>query len=59
MRFLYSLDELLTLQTNGWSCFDCGRAWADVLPGSAFLIAEGSDPTCKHPKLHRARLSRA
>lgn len=59
-RFLYTLDELLALQTNGWSCADCGRTWGDLVgPSLAVVVTEGADPACRHPKLNRAYLAAA
>jgi hypothetical protein len=58
MRYLYTLDELLALASNGYSCAECGRTWLDAAgPGFAFPVTDGIDPACKHPKLTRAMVA--
>lgn len=57
MTYLYTLDELLTMTTNGWSCPDCGRAWVATIAGLYAPVMEGAE-TCRHPKLIRASLQR-
>lgn len=59
MKFLYTLDDLLAIRTNGWSCPECGAAWLDLdSPSMAVPVTAGADPNCRHPRLSRARLSR-
>lgn len=59
MKYLYMLDELLMLQSNGWSCADCGKAWITRVPGLHIPLADTpGDPDCRHPKLLRALVSR-
>lgn len=54
MRALYTLDELLSIRTNGWSCPNCGKAWVDTGAGYSVPVTDGHDPECRHPELHRA-----
>lgn len=55
MRMLWTLDELVSARTNGWSCPDCGRLWMDAAPAGALAIPITSTETpCSHPKLMRA-----
>lgn len=57
MQYLYTLDELLAADTNGWSCHDCGRTWLDIRgPSVAVPITEGDDD-CPHTKLGRAMVA--
>jgi hypothetical protein len=58
MRYLYTLDELLAITTNGWSCPACGKAWLDTVPGVAFPYVPSADQSCRHPLLKRATISR-
>lgn len=58
MKYLYTLDELLTITTNGWSCPDCGKAWLDASPGLAVPFVPSADQSCRHPKLNRAMIQR-
>lgn len=50
-----SLHEMIAFAAaaNGWACGDCGKAWLD---GQPVAVAEGYEPACRHPKLHRAVL---
>ncbi len=56
MRTLLTLDELLAVETNGWSCHWCGRAWLDTVPGLAVPISDPAFAGCRHPVLHRAMI---
>jgi hypothetical protein len=58
LRFLYTLDELLAIDTNAWSCHECGKTYADVTDGLAVVVVESSDPECLHPVLNRAVVNR-
>lgn len=57
MQFLYTFDELFSITTNGWSCPACGKAWADTGLGYAVPVVPGADPSCRHPKMNRARIT--
>lgn len=59
-RFLYTLDELLTMRTNGWACPRCGLALLDVIEGDdrlAMPAVPSSDPSCRHPSLGRGQIT--
>ncbi len=42
--------------SRGWSCWDCGRVWGRVWPGS-WLLMVGSEFPCEHPVLHATHLT--
>lgn len=58
MKFLFTLDDLLAMRTNGWSCPECGTAWLDLdSPSMAVPVVAGYDDNCRHPKLVRTMIS--
>lgn len=55
MKHIRTLDELLTLHTNGYSCPECGRLYLDIAgPSLAVPVYAGIDTECTHPQLIRA-----
>lgn len=54
MKTLYTLDELLAMQTNGWSCAECGRIWLDAVGPSLSRPGVQGDSDCAHPSIRRA-----
>lgn len=58
MQYLYTLDELLTIETNGYACHECGRTWLDLAgPSLAYPVTDGIDPACSHPSIGRAMVA--
>ncbi len=53
--FRYTLYELLAMDTNGWSCTNCGQGWIDTNAGVSAAVIKGVGG-CRHPKLVRAKL---
>ena len=52
MKVLYSLRDLLALQSNAFRCVECNKFWLDNQP-FGIQADDKADPNCRHPKLVR------
>lgn len=52
MRQIYTMDELLSIQSNAFRCVRCNKFWLDNQP-YGFTPTKDADPNCPHPKLIR------
>lgn len=61
MKQVYTLEDLLVRNTNGYTCNDCGQLWLDHLgsPSLAFTLTKGFDGSCRHPMQYRTRITRS
>lgn len=53
MRQIYTLHELVSMQSNAFRCVKCNKFWLDGQVFGFYASPGDGRPDCSHPKLVR------